>query len=156
MSLLDLVDQVTSPHPYLRDRILDEAVPLDADNFRELAVIESQRPHMPLDRDSTYLRFMLDYCNDAIEMAAETNREAFLAERLTQRAPVMTVILVGENGATVSQDFRQLHPEIPWSEIVGFRNTGIDDYPALEFADVWDDTIQVSIPALKTQLEKLL
>lgn len=149
------VDVMETPHPYMRDRILEEAIPLDAPDFRERAVLESQRPHVPLDRDATYLRLMSDYCNDVVEMASEITRETFLTERLPQRGLVMTLILIGENAAKVSQEFRKKHSEIPWNEVVAPRNTSVRNYPGLELTRVWDEIIPIDVPRLKAQLERL-
>jgi uncharacterized protein len=150
------VHVISSPHPYMRDRILEEAISLEAPNFRELAVIESQRPHEPLDRDNTYLRLVLDYCNDIIAMAAQTPRDVFLSEKMPQRALVMTLILLGETAAQLSQGFRTEHPEIPWNKIIGLRNVSVHDYTGLELPRLWDQDIRVDVPQLKAQLEKLL
>ena len=150
------VDVMTSPHRYLRERILEEAIPLEHPQFRELAVIESGRPHVPLDRDHTYLQLMLDYVKDAVEMAAETSREAFLTERFAQRGLMLTVALIGEYAGKVSPELRAQHEQIPWTQIVALRNISVHDYPGLDLAHVWDETIHVDIPQLKTNLEKLL
>lgn len=142
--------------PPFQEHALSEAVPLEAPDFRERAVLESQRPHVPFDRDATYLRLMLGYCNDAIEMSHEVARDAFLTDRLPQRGVVMTVVLIGEYAAKISQEFRAEHSDIPWGDIIGFRNAGIHNYPGLQLDAVWDSIILVKIPVLKSQLETLV
>jgi len=149
------VDVITTPHPYLRDRVLEEAISLEAPDFRDQAVLQSRRPHPPLDRDNTYLRLMLTHCCEIAEMGM-SGRDAFLTSAMVQRAMVMTLILIGENARRISDGVRSAHPEIPWKKIVGFRDISVHDYPSLAFEHVWDDIIQVAVPELRTHLETLL
>jgi len=151
------VDVVADPPlPQFRDRILGEAIPLDAPDFREQAVLQSQRPHDPLERDYERCRSMLSRCEEAISMAAETTRNAFLTQPMPQYALIKVLELIGEYATRISDDFKDAHPEVPWNPMIGFRNRAVHDYERLDLASIWDETIQVSLPELKAQLEKLL
>ncbi|MFZ5818788.1 MAG: DUF86 domain-containing protein [Chloroflexota bacterium] len=53
------------------------------------------------------------------------------------------------------REFTQRYPEIPWLDIIGFRNIAVHEYFAIRWDIVWvaatDDT-----PVLKEQIEKIL
>ena len=151
------VDVVPDPPlPEFRERILSEAIRLDAPDFREQAMIQSQRPHDPMQRDHERLQQMLVHCDEALAIAGETSREVFMRDRVRQYALVKVVEILCEYAGRISPEFKDGHPEIPWVEMAGFRNRAVHDYFRLHLDEVWDDTIQASIPALKIQLEALL
>jgi hypothetical protein len=140
-------------HPYMRERVLDEAIPLDIPDFRERAVIESQRPHQPMDRDRLHLLLMRDAIDATLEYAA-AGHDAFDSQRIYRDAIVFQLSQIGEAANRISQELRQQHPEIPWDEMRGFRNEAIHNYPGLVMSEVWN-TVEIDIPKLKSQLEKL-
>lgn len=141
-------------HPYIRDRVLAEAIPLETEDFRERAVIESQRPHEPMDRDRLHLLLMRDAIDAVLEYAA-VGRAAFDSERMRRDAIVQQLTQIGEAANRISAELRQQHPEIPWEQMRGFRNEAVHNYPGLVMSDVWR-TVEVDIPKLKSQLEGLL
>jgi uncharacterized protein with HEPN domain len=63
--------------------------------------------------------------------------------------------IIGEAARKVSQETRNAHPEIPWSEIIGMRNRLIHEYSRINLQRVWD-TIQNDIPRLITLIEPLV
>lgn len=147
------VDVVPNLHPYM-DYVLAEAVPLDAPDFRERAVIESQRPHPPMDRDRLYLLLMRDAVDAVLEYGAQ-GRAVFDSQRVYRDAIVQQLSQIGESAAKISDELRKQHPEIPWEKMRGFRNEAVHNYPGLVMSEVWD-TVENDIPQLKGQLEKLL
>ncbi len=48
-----------------------------------------------------------------------------------------------------------MHPEVPWSQIVGMRNRLVHAYFQVDLAIVWE-IIQVDLPPLKHQVEGIL
>jgi uncharacterized protein len=145
---VDLVDGV---HPEMEPYALAEAIPLDAPDFRERAVLESHRPHMAIDRDAFYLRRMVEHAAQVIQIG-EHDHEVFVASDERQLALIMTLVLIGEAANHVSPAVQQQHPEIEWSDIVAFRNLAVHEYWRLNLDDVWK-TIEYDIPKLQKQLE---
>ena len=64
-------------------------------------------------------------------------REAFFNDLIVQSAVPHRLALLGEACRGVSSELREAHPEIPWPQIVGFRNVVIHEYFGLDLELVW-------------------
>src|ERR1035437_6527825 len=64
-------------------------------------------------------------------------REAFFNDLIVQSAVLLRLALLGEACRGVSSELREAHPEIPWPQIVGFRNVVIHEYFGLDLELVW-------------------
>jgi uncharacterized protein with HEPN domain len=62
---------------------------------------------------------------------------------------------MGEAAGHVSLQARQMHPEIPWSQIVGMRNRLVHAYFQVDLAIVWE-IVEGDLPPLKQQVEDML
>lgn len=69
---------------------------------------------------------------------------------ITQSAVVMQLIRIGEQSRKLSDEYKA-SIDLPWKDIVGMRNMAAHDYENLRLRDLWD-TIQISIPELKSKL----
>ncbi|MFI5266222.1 MAG: DUF86 domain-containing protein [Chloroflexota bacterium] len=96
---------------------------------------------------------MRDAIDATLEYAA-AGHDAFDSQRIYRDAIVFQLSQIGEAANRISQELRQQHPEIPWDEMRGFRNEAIHNYPGLVMSEVWN-TVEIDIPKLKSQLEKL-
>lgn len=56
------------------------------------------------------------------------SEEAFLANEEKQSAVQHQILIIGEAATRLSQAFRDLHPTIPWTSIIGMRNRLIHGY----------------------------
>ena len=75
--------------------------------------------------DALYLADILDAI-EAIERFVTGFDEArFLADELVQSAVLQKLSIIGEAAAKVSDATRDRLPEIPWKEIIGFRNIAV-------------------------------
>lgn len=107
------------------------------------------------DRLADHLRQMLEGSRDAISFAEGMNREGFLADLRTQRAVVMSLMIVGEAAARIVADdpaFAEAHPDIPWRSIRGMRNRIAHGYFDVDLGVVWQ-TVQAELPGLIERLE---
>lgn len=100
--------------------------------------------------DPERLRDMLDTI-DAIKKYAARGRAAFDAEELVQTWIIHHLLLMGEAGAGLSDLFREEHPDVPWSKIIGMRNILIHGYFAIEEEIVWS-VVEDDLPALERQI----
>ena len=76
-----------------------------------------------------------------------------MADRMYQKAIVMSLINIGELSKSFTDDYLDTMPQIPWKAIRGFRNIAAHQYEIIDFDDV-QKTIREDIPILKAALEK--
>ena|ERR1035441_570824 len=74
---------------------------------------------------------------DLIRAFAERVREAFFTDLLVQSAILHRLALLGEACRTLSPSLREAHPEVPWAQIVAFRNVAIHEYFGMDLDLVW-------------------
>lgn len=58
------------------------------------------------------------------------------ADRMYQKAVVMSLINIGELSKSFTDDYIALMPQIPWKAIRGFRNIASHQYEIIDFDDV--------------------
>ena len=109
---------------------------------------------MPRD-DAAYLLDMLVAARDAVAFAEGMSYAEFVRDQRTQLSIVKSVEIVGEAAASLSEDTRNAHPEIPWPDIVGMRNRLVHVYFDIDMRLVWD-TVCDDLPVLIVQLEPLV
>ncbi|MBR4443286.1 MAG: DUF86 domain-containing protein [Clostridia bacterium] len=73
------------------------------------------------------------------------------ADRMWQKAVVMSLINIGELSKAFTDDYLAAMPEIPWKAIRGFRNIAAHQYGIIDIDDVYK-TVMEDIPSLKTAL----
>ena len=98
--------------------------------------------------DALYLADILDAI-EAIERFVTGFDEArFLADELVQSAVLQKLSIIGEAAAKVSDATRDRLPEIPWKEIIGFRNIAVHAYFSVDWRIVLV-TVADDLPMLK-------
>lgn len=65
------------------------------------------------------------------------------------------LIVIGEAAARLPRAFTEQHPEIPWPDIVAFRNIAVHEYFAVDWHIVWVTAAQ-EVPLLRQQIVALL
>ena len=106
-------------------------------------------------RDDAYLLDMLVAGRKAVAFAAELTRQEFARSDLHQNAILKVLEVVGEAASRISEDFKTAHPEIPWRQVVGFRNRIVHVYFEIDLGVVWQ-VVQEDLPVLISQLEPLV
>jgi uncharacterized protein with HEPN domain len=112
---------------------------------------------MSLSRLGDYLDQMLTAANDARGFVDGMSKEDFLADKRTQQAVVMSLVIIGEAAARIMDnhsEFIASNPEIPWRGMRGMRNRVAHGYFDVNLDVVWD-TIQTALPDLLLRLERL-
>jgi len=62
---------------------------------------------------------------------------------------------IGELAKELSDDIHNQSPSIPWNAIKGMRNRIVHGYESVDSIVLWD-TVETSLPKLRTQLMELL
>ena len=112
---------------------------------------------MSFSRLGDYLDQMLTAANDARRFIDGMSKEDFLADKRTQQAVVMSLVIIGEAAARIMDKHSQFvadNSEIPWRGIRGMRNRVTHGYFDIDLNVVWATT-QTALPDLLSQLERL-
>ncbi|MCS6871316.1 MAG: DUF86 domain-containing protein [Anaerolineae bacterium] len=75
---------------------------------------------------------------DLIRTFTAAGREAFMASRLIQEAVLRSLEIIGEASRQLSQALREAHPEVPWRQIIAFRNFVAHAYWDIRPERVWE------------------
>ena len=105
--------------------------------------------------DLVRLRHMLDAAREAQEYARGRQRSDLNSDRMLTLSLVKCIEIVGEAAAKVSEETRAECPSLPWADVIGMRNRLIHGYFDIDLDRVWD-TVTDDLPALVTQLEKIV
>lgn len=101
-----------------------------------------------------YLDHMQQAATDACVFTEGLDKSDFLADKRTQQAVIMSIIILGEAATKVMDgyvEFIQAHPEIPWRSMRGMRNRIAHGYFDINLDVVWD-TVQTALPELLEQM----
>ena len=81
--------------------------------------------------------------------------EDFQKNEMVVYACIRALEIMGEAAKQVSDDVRQRYPQIPWRQIVGFRDILIHAYFGVDERIIWK-TITENLPRDKPVFERIL
>lgn len=99
--------------------------------------------------DVAYLRHVLEAIR-RIEENTAGGYEPFMTSHLIQDA-----VLRNQSTQRLSMMTKQVHPEVDWRALSGFRNVLVHDYLGIDLDQVWT-AIQRDMPTLKSAVENSL
>ena len=92
---------------------------------------------------------------ERIERYAQQGQAAFEAQELIQVWMLHHLQIIGEASRSLSEDLKDQHPTIPWSQIVGMRNILVHAYFGIDTDLVWE-VVERDLAALKRTVEEML
>ena len=101
-----------------------------------------------------YLDHMQQAATDARGFVEGLGKDDFLADKRTQQAVIMSLIIIGEAATKVMDGyvaFTEAHPEVPWRSMRDMRNRMAHGYFDIDLDVVWE-TAQEWLPELLKQL----
>lgn len=104
-----------------------------------------------------YLKHIREAAENARSFVEGMTREEFLADKRTQQAVIMSVIIIGEATTKIMDrypGFVDGNPTIPWRNIRGMRNRIAHGYFDINLEVVWD-TVQTALPDLQGKLSEV-
>lgn len=106
-------------------------------------------------RDAALLLDMVQVIQKLQESLQDISCEAFLESWMIQKAVERSFEILGEAARRLSEEFRNQHPQIDWSRMIGLRNIIAHQYEDVDYEILWG-VITASLPDLLMHVEALL
>jgi uncharacterized protein with HEPN domain len=103
-------------------------------------------------KDYLLLNHIFDSILKIEEFTDSITKEDFIQDDKTNLALIRLLEIIGEAANHISQETLQQTTDIPWKDIIGFRNILIHEYFNIDLDIVWK-TIQVNIPQIKNSIQ---
>jgi uncharacterized protein with HEPN domain len=87
--------------------------------------------------DRLVARQMLDAVQRIRAIVQGQTREAFDGDEVRQLALLHLIQVLGEAASRTTAAFRDAHPELPWTQMVGMRNRIVHGYDDVDPDIVW-------------------
>ncbi len=110
---------------------------------------------MPLERDPATVLDIVIAGRRIQEFIFGQDFAQFTSDLKTQSAVTLQILILGEGARRLSQEFRERHPEIPWSDIIRMRDRLIHHYEGTDPGEVWKAASR-DVPDLVAHLEPLI
>ena len=101
------------------------------------------------------------YLTDIVEAARAIEKfitgedfNEFEQNEMMNSAVLQKLSVIGEAASKLPKEFTTRFPEIPWADIVGFRNIAVHEYFAVRWDIVWAAPTEEA-PTLRKQIEKI-
>ena len=109
-----------------------------------------------MERDEAFIKHIRDAIKNIEEYIQGIGKEEFLDEKnkMVRNAVVREFEIIGEATKRLSEELKNLNPDLPWRDIEGMRNKLIHEYFGVDMAVVWK-TIESDLPILKKVVEKI-
>ena len=91
----------------------------------------------------------------AIEQYTRQGRQTFDEQDLIQVWVVHHLQIIGEVANLLSADLISQYQEVPWAQIVAFRNIVVHEYFQVSLNLVWS-IVQNNLPLLKVTVERMV
>jgi len=105
--------------------------------------------------ESLYLTDIIEAADHIADFIAGVDLGAFQKSELLRSAVVQKLAIIGEAAARVSEELRTRHPQVPWPQIIGFRNILVHAYFGIDWDVVWR-AARNRCPVLREQIAGIL
>jgi len=108
-------------------------------------------------RLTDYRDHMQQAATDACSFVEGMSKGTLLADKRSQQAVIMSLIIIGEAVTKVMEGygaFAQAHTQVPWRNMRGMRNRIAHGYFDINLDVVWD-TVRAALPELLRQLSSV-
>lgn len=101
--------------------------------------------------EQLFLADILDAIEAIERFTLGIDETRFLADDLVQSAVLQKLSMIGEAAARLSDETRAHLPEIPWKQIIGFRNIAVHAYFSVDWRIVFV-TVTDDLPPMKDRI----
>jgi uncharacterized protein with HEPN domain len=106
-------------------------------------------------RERLLLEDIVSAADEVDEFIESQTPETFETNRMVRSAVVHQLTVIGEAVARLPQELRERHPNIPWTDIKGFRNIVVHNYFGIDWLEVWR-AATTDTPLLREQVAEIL
>ncbi len=106
-------------------------------------------------REALYLADMVEAAQAIETFVADCHVEGFIENDLVRSAVLQKISIIGEAAARLPKDFQNRYPQIPWADLIGFRNIVVHAYFSVDWETVWLTATQ-EVPELKQQIAEII
>ena len=89
------------------------------------------------------------------ENSANFDMQDLMTDKVLSRACLKSLEIIGEASRSISEDFKRVHPEIPWRQMTGMRNKLVHHYFGVDW-EIVDDVLKNELPDLRSNILRLL
>jgi len=106
-------------------------------------------------RDKGRLEDIRQYAQNVESIIDAISFDDFVNDIRIYYSVMKNIEVIGEAANMLTRDFRELHPELPWRQIVRMRNVLVHGYAQVADSDLWD-TATKDITPMRVQVEHYL
>jgi len=106
-------------------------------------------------REELYLADIVEACRHVVRFVRGLSLDDWIDDALVQSAVLQKLTVIGEAARRLTEDVRDRYPEVPWRDLVAFRNLAVHDYFAVEWPLVWAIASR-DVPVLHGLLRNIL
>lgn len=110
---------------------------------------------MGLKDDLPFLYHILDEIQYIKEKTSSLSCDDLQLDEDLSRSIPRSLEIIGEAVKNLSRDFRDVHPDIPWSDFAGLRDKLIHGYFGIKWIIVWS-VITHDIPDLEMKILRII
>jgi uncharacterized protein with HEPN domain len=98
---------------------------------------------MRMERDRLYVALIGEAVADIQRRLGNMDFETFLADRDEQALTAFRLSIIGENANKLAVEIRDRHPDLPWPDMVAFRNYVAHEYHRVDPALIWEAVLSL-------------
>lgn len=108
-----------------------------------------------MQRNELYLLDIVEASDAIASFIHGIDEVRFVSNDMIRSAVLQKLTIIGEAAAQISTDLRSRHPDIPWRNVVAFRNLVVHAYFRVDWSIVWTTATQ-DVPDLRNRISKII
>jgi uncharacterized protein with HEPN domain len=105
--------------------------------------------------EQLYVTDILEAAKSISAFCRDVHFEQFEGNDMLRSAVLQKLIVIGEAAAHLPDKFSMEYPEIPWADMINFRNFAVHEYFSVNWKIVWDTAVE-DIPPIEKQIAKMI
>lgn len=105
--------------------------------------------------DAALLRHIINAIEQVERYTRGMSESEFFSRIMVQDATVRQIEIISEAASSISLEFQNAHPKLPWSKMIGIRKKIVPENFSVDPANIWN-TIQDDLPLYKHAVKKTL